>query len=73
MPPRHSCRSALPRAVSTGYRPRFRPTFACNVETQGSYTRTACRCKTGKIMGMVMTDTGNEAYSLSLFGGSKTK
>jgi len=24
-------------------------------------------------MGMVMTDTGNEAYSLSLFGGSKTK
>jgi hypothetical protein len=68
---------AFGKDLETFYAPLFAKVgcepFTCEVETAGSAVRTKCKCKTDKAMGMVVTDTGNEAYSLSLFtfGGRK--
>jgi hypothetical protein len=68
---------AFGKDLETFYAPLFEKVgcapFKCEVETQGSATRTACKCKSGKLMGMIFTDTGNEAYTLSLFGHAKKK
>jgi hypothetical protein len=40
--------------------------LACTVETSGGAVQTKCKCKTDKKLGMVMTDTGYEAYSLMM-------
>jgi hypothetical protein len=67
--------AAFGKDLETFYAPLFEKVscapFKCEVETQGSYTRTSCKCKTGKVTGMVVTDTGNEAYTLSLFDRSR--
>ena len=68
---------AFGKDLETFYAPLFAKIgcapFTCEVETMGSATQTKCKCKTGKTLGQVITDTGNEAYTLSLFtfGGKK--
>lgn len=66
---------AFGKDLETFYAPLFEKVgcapFKCEVETRGGATRTACKCKTGKVTGMIFTDTGNEAYTLSLFDRSK--
>lgn len=63
--------------LETFYAPLFAKVgcqpFTCEVEAAGSATRTKCKCKVGKTMGMIVTDTGNEAYTLSLFTAGKKK
>jgi hypothetical protein len=67
--------AAFGKDLETFYAPLFEKVgcapFKCEVQTQGSATRTACKCKAGKVTGMIFTDTGNEAYTLSLFGRSR--
>jgi hypothetical protein len=67
---------AYGKDLETFYAPLFAKVgcqpFTCEVET--SPARTKCKCKVGKTLGMVVTDTGNEAYTVSLFtGGGKKK
>ena len=59
------------KELETFYTPLFAKMgcapFKCEVESQGSATRTMCKCKSSEVRGTVVTDTGYEAYSLGLF------